>query len=449
VRFACTGCTFTAGPEIRWCARAPNASLKAMSPSALCTYRAERLLERDFHALRAQVLARVCSRLRVSGCALDGADLEACYASAWQGLYGATVRGEEIANPSGWLALVTYRRAIEELRTRRHRDSVLDEDAPVEPDVDGVLDDRARLRQLLEGMRCRLDRREREAAALCYLHGYSRAEAARLMGISELRMRKLMDGRAGRPGVAQKIGALVRSIGSGEFCRDQESLLRAFALGVLDTRGERHRIALAHLRGCPACRRSVARLRGLAAALPPVLALPGAPRLGPASPAAGHPHGPAGSLGSPVGASAAAGGGAAGSGWALGGGLGAKLAAGCLFAVGLGAGCAALERVGGHQARSAVLGPGSLAMPRTGAAGALQPLLRGSAKPSAGRRVASPPATGASALAGAPSREFTPEQSSAGPPRTPAARAAAASGPGGAPAPSTGASAARREFGVG
>ncbi len=62
-------------------------------------------------------------------------------------------------------------------------------------------------------MRGRLSAREREAAALCYLQGLSRSQAAARMGISEARMRKLMDGQgAGRPGVAHKVGALADTI---------------------------------------------------------------------------------------------------------------------------------------------------------------------------------------------------------------------------------------------
>ena len=37
---------------------------------------------------------------------------------AWQGLYAAVLDGQEIANPAGWLVLVTFRRAIEEQRDR-------------------------------------------------------------------------------------------------------------------------------------------------------------------------------------------------------------------------------------------------------------------------------------------------------------------------------------------
>jgi DNA-directed RNA polymerase specialized sigma24 family protein len=424
-----------------------------MSPAALRTYRAERLLERDFHALRASVLAIVAARLRAAGGALDRADLEACYAAAWQGLYAATVRGQTIANPAAWLALVTYRRAVEELRAARHGDAALDSDAALERDVDAELDARARLRQLLEGMRCRLDLREREAAALCYLHGYSRAEAARQMGISEMRMRKLMEGRgAGRDGVSQKIGALVQTISAGEFCSEQESLMRAHAFGMLDPDGERHRVALAHLRACPACRRRVASLRGLAGALPPVLTLPGAGKLGLAALAAGASHGaragvaPVSSAGSSaLGASAAAGGGAAGGGWALGGGgLAAKLAAGCLLALGVGAGCVALEHAGGGRGGRALPDARRLAPILAGGAsgGGVVPGARGAVAPRAGavKPAGRPPAL-------AQDREFTPEQAPAAAPVPHLARAAAAGAA--APPSPTEAGAAEREFGPG
>ncbi len=141
-----------------------------------------------------------------------------------------------------------------------------------ERDFAAELDDRMRLRQLFEGLRGRLDAREREAATLCYLQGLSRAEAAERMGVSERRMRKLMEGHGpGRPGVAGKVGALVETIRDGAWCAEQGSLMRALAYGILDPDGERHRLALAHHGQCPACRAYVASLRGLAATLPPVL----------------------------------------------------------------------------------------------------------------------------------------------------------------------------------
>lgn len=243
-----------------------------MSPLHLRRYRAERLLRSQFEELRGSVLAAVRARI---GSALDEADLEACYSQAWQGLYAAILDGQEIQSPVGWLILVTYRRAIDERRTRRYAPELLPSAAMADPDFAAELDDRAKLQQLIEGLSVDLSKRERQAAALCYLQGLTREEAARRMGIAPRRMQKLMEGRGdGRPGVAAKVGALTRSISEGRFCEEHASLMRAFAFGVLDPEGERHQIALAHRRNCPSCRAYVLSLRGLSAVLPPVF-LPG------------------------------------------------------------------------------------------------------------------------------------------------------------------------------
>src|ERR1700681_3869615 len=90
-----------------------------MSPSTLRRYRAERLLRQEFEALRGRVISTVRRRLLSSGVGLDQCDLDACYGQAWQGLYTAVLDGHQIANPAGWLVLVTFRRAIEEHRARR------------------------------------------------------------------------------------------------------------------------------------------------------------------------------------------------------------------------------------------------------------------------------------------------------------------------------------------
>jgi DNA-directed RNA polymerase specialized sigma24 family protein len=251
-------------------------------------YRAERLLRRDFHTLRSKVLAVVRTQLRAKGLTLDPAELEACYAQAWHGLYATVLEGEAVENPSAWLVLVTFRRAIDESRSagRRQRGEESSAFAGEIPggwspasstlDLAADLDRRARLREVFEGFRTRLSERECEAASLCYLQGLSRADAAERMGISEARMRKLMEGAgAGRPGVAGKVGELLDTIKTGGWCEQQSSLMRAYAFGVLDPDGERHALAAAHCRECPACRAHVASLRGLASVLP----LPLLPRL--------------------------------------------------------------------------------------------------------------------------------------------------------------------------
>ncbi len=251
-----------------------------------------------------------------------------------------------------------------------------------ERDIAEELDDRARLRQLFEALRARLSEREQLAATLCYLQGLSRAEAAERMGVSESRMRKLMEGRgSGSPGVAAKVSELVQTIRAGEWCEEQGSLMRGFAFGILDPDGERYRLALLHRDACPACRAYVLSLRGLAAALPPVPMLlhwavgaagagtaagagaggaagagpvAGGASAGPAvAGAGGASAGPAvAGAGGALSASGAAGAGVAGGGfWLVGGPLGAKLAVGCLLALGVGAGCVALEGQSG-QART-------------------------------------------------------------------------------------------------
>ncbi|HEY1450928.1 MAG TPA: sigma-70 family RNA polymerase sigma factor [Solirubrobacteraceae bacterium] len=347
-----------------------------MSPLLLRRYRADRLLREEFEQQRGRVIEGVAARLRRAGVALDRDDLEAAYAQAWQGLYAAVLEGQQIINPVGWLAVVTHRRAIDEHRARgpADPDALVAECARDECDFATKLDDRAKLHCLLEAMRVSLNDRERQAAALCYLQGLSRAEAAAQMGVSESRMRKLMEGTGrGLQGVAAKVGALVQTIAAGEWCEQQGSLMRGFAFGVLDPGGERYRIAVRHSEGCPACRAYVRSLRGLAVVLPPapmllhwalaagsgagVGAAAGASAvagsgssLGGTSACAGTPA--ASGIGSgALSASGAAGAGAAGGGWWLAGGLGAKLAVGCLLALGVSAGCVALD---GQLGRSTV-----------------------------------------------------------------------------------------------
>jgi RNA polymerase sigma factor (sigma-70 family) len=408
-----------------------------MSPASLRRYRAERLLREEFRSLRASVIAGVRRRLRACGAELDEGDLEDCYAQAWQGLYAATLEGERIASPAGWLATVSFRRAVDEQRRRNrvglssaaheHRGGLLA--AAPEPDVAGELDQRARLRNLFEGLRLQLGERERQAATLCYLQGLSRAQAASTMGVSEKRMRKLMEGTGpARPGVARKVAALADTIASGAWCEEQGSLMRGLAYGLLDPGGERHQLALLHTSGCPACRAYVASLRGLAAILPPApslfgMLLAGGAGAARAAGAAGASAGAApASVALSSGAVASGSAGAAGGGWLLaGGGLSAKLAAGCLLALGVGAGCAALEGGRGaarapvharHGARPqrAGLGPRAAGAAQAQGAGAY-----GSPGAQAALTTGAEGSAGASAAATPASREFGLERAGASP----------------------------------
>jgi DNA-directed RNA polymerase specialized sigma24 family protein len=327
-------------------------NLHIMSPPALRRYRAERLLRKEFLGLRSKVLTIVRSQLHAKGVTLDPADLEACYAQAWQGLYATVLGGEQVENPSAWLVLVTFRRAIDESRAAaRQKLGVQERSVAVsapglaekwrgavsDPDLARELDDRAQLRQVFEGLRTCLSERECEAASLCYLQGLSRAEAAGQMGISEARMRKLMEGPGGgKPGVAGKVGGLLDTIKDGGWCEQQSSLMRAFAFGVLAPGGERHTLAMAHCRECPACRAHVASLRGLAAVLPLPLFSPFALAAGAAGAgAAGGVVGATGAGTTATGVGMAAG--VGGTGWSgVAGSLTAKLAVTALVVFGAG-----------------------------------------------------------------------------------------------------------------
>ncbi len=403
-----------------------------MSPLSLRRHRAERLLRDEFDALQGRVLASVGGKLRASGVMLDQDDLEACYAVAWQGLYAVVLEGQEIANPTGWLVLVTHRRALDEHRARVRTGCVgelrLHEQTGCEQDFVDQLDARMRLRHVFEALRGRLGAREREAATLCYLQGLTRSEAAVRMGVSETGMRKLMEGRgSGRPGVAAKVGALLGTICDGDWCEEQASLMRALAFGILDPEGERHRLALVHHSQCPACRAYVVSLRGLAAALPPGLLAwrTAAAILASGSDAGAHAaRGLGGTLStSPAGASGAAGAsgvagasGAAGGGWLLGTGpFAAKLAVSCVLALGVGAGCVALDgehRVqgAGHARRTASrFGDGGVARANTEYRLADLTGAAGRSLPGAGVAAgAGPPASLTPAVKA--SREFGPEQ---------------------------------------
>jgi DNA-directed RNA polymerase specialized sigma24 family protein len=415
-------------------------------------YRAERLLRAEFEGLRTRVLASVRGRLLASGVSLDQSDLEACYGQAWQGLYTAMLDGHEIVNPAGWLVLVAFRRAIEEHRARVRAVSAgegRELASPDERDLAAELDDRIRLRQLFEGLRGRLSARELQAATLCYLHGLTRAEAAARMGVSEARLRKLMEGKGSeRPGVASKVGALVATIRDDGWCAEQASLMRGYAYGILDPDGDRYRLARVHRDECPACRAYVVSLRGLAAVLPPVFGpwpLTAALLGGAAAQAGPGALSASGAAG--AGGAAGVGGGAAGGSWLAGGPLAAKLAAGCLLALGVGVGCVALNANPDHGRpahRRAPAGGEPVATATFAGAPTRRSLAGagGSRKRMPSQSVA--PAPRAQAARRTLTREFGPEQGipaislvSAGRPAG-AARATASTSPG-----------AQREFGPG
>lgn len=267
----------------------------------------DRLITDEYERSKGETLRTVASKLAAAGVKTSPADLEAPYNEAWHALYMKLSEGEEIGNRIGFLVTVTHRRALSEYRASRAGRRVGEEELDaigIEFDLDAQMDAEIKVRHLVEGLRAGLSEREFEAATLCHVHGYTRPEAARAIGVKPKRMEKIMDGASTR------IAAVIERVQSGEHCESMSSLIRAYAVGMLDPEGEKYELAQDHLAHCPACRRQVWVTRGLAAAVPPI---PGIMLLagGTASTAgvatgAGAGSGSGGSAGAGAGASAGA-----------------------------------------------------------------------------------------------------------------------------------------------
>jgi DNA-directed RNA polymerase specialized sigma24 family protein len=293
--------------------------------------RFERVIAEHYESLKPEVLATVRGKLAVDSLHPDPADLDAAYNAAWHALYERSrEHGEEVGNLGGWLATITYRRAIDDVRRARMKYR-----APVsvgegfsqlgyEHDLDAEIADRQRYHQWLMSVRLRLNAREQQAVSLCVLHEHSRRDASDIMGIDIKRLDKIM------VAANKKLGGLLEAISRGEWCEDQRSLIKAYAFGLHEEGGERHALAVAHVMECQACAAYVRSLRGLAIAVPAPAVLSGAAAAG---------GGVLGGL-SALFSGGSGGGAAAGSVTAAGGGgatllsgLGTKAAALCISAV--------------------------------------------------------------------------------------------------------------------
>jgi DNA-directed RNA polymerase specialized sigma24 family protein len=297
---------------------------------------AEALADANYEALKEVVLRSVRSRLFARGVRLDRIDLEEAYNLAWHGVCQVISQGRRVGNLPGLLVDITGKRAIDIYRQRNEAmfaDGADVEGHAVEIDLAERVDDREKIVGLVGRLKGRLSDVQRNAVTLCLLHGYTRPEAARMLGIEPAAFEKVMD-RA-----TKKISGVIAAM-DGRGCGGDEwaRALRSFALGVTGRDSPDYERVAEHLRECGSCERYVVGLRGLAAVLPP-LGLPLAP--------AGHgvggllaslhrllaPHGSAGAgaagvqasatVASSTASSAAA---AGGGGWAaLGGGV-AKVA---------------------------------------------------------------------------------------------------------------------------
>lgn len=294
--------------------------------------RFERLIAEHYEGLKPEVLATARGKLAVDNLHPDPSDLEGAYNAAWHALYEQFQRdGEDVGNLGGWLATITYRRAIDDIRRAR-----LKYRAPVavgqniselgyEHDVDAEITDRQRYHQWLVSIRLRLNARELQAVCLCVLHEHSRRDASEIMDIDVKRLDKIM------VSANKKLHGLIESINSGDWCEDQRSLIKAYAFGLHEEGGERHGLAVQHLMECQACAAYVRDLRGLTVVVPVPALLASAAAAGGGILAAlgGLFKGSASGGVAAGGASTAAGGGGA----TLLGGIGAKATALCVGAV--------------------------------------------------------------------------------------------------------------------
>lgn len=255
------------------------------------TGRADRVLSENYEPLRHQTVLSVRGKLRAQGIDYGHADLEAFYNQAWHALYDQIVGGVAVESLVGFLVQVAYRRAIDDFRSLHPAERMgadILEQVGVEDGVEDRLDDQRHLREFIEALSDQLSGREQTAAALCYVHGYTRPEAARIMGLSERRFQKLMDE------LSKQVGRFTRQIRRDEWCTHRESLMKAYALGLLEVDGQRFRAARSHLDECSACRADVLRMRGLAAVAPVSLLPWAAAHLGGAAAAAPRPTHPRG-----------------------------------------------------------------------------------------------------------------------------------------------------------
>ena len=291
--------------------------------------RFERVIAEHYESLKPEVLATVRGKLAVDSLHPDPSDLDAAYNAAWHALYEQSrEHDEEISNLGGWLATITYRRAIDDVRRARmkYRAPVAVEESfsqlGYEHDVDTEIADRQRYHQWLMSVRLRLNAREQQAVSLCVLHEHSRSDASDIMGIDIKRLDKIM------VAANKKLGGLLEAINRGDWCQEQRSLIKAYAFGLHEEGGERHALAVAHVMECQACAAYVRSLRGLAVVLPAPALLSGAVAAG--GGILGGLSGLFNGGGAAVGGTGTA---AGGGGAALLSGIGAKTAALCVSAV--------------------------------------------------------------------------------------------------------------------
>jgi DNA-directed RNA polymerase specialized sigma24 family protein len=106
-----------------------------------------------------------------------------------------------------WLATTSTRLSIDALRQARSRGGALDTE-PESRCEEGALDARERLAAL----RANVPPREMEAVLLCRVEGHAHPAAARMMGVSERTIRRLLDRFDRRPRLGSMVLGLVLAL---------------------------------------------------------------------------------------------------------------------------------------------------------------------------------------------------------------------------------------------
>ena len=246
--------------------------------------RAARLVtQANMHGLWPEVRSGARGILAKEGLRVSDDDLRSAYNLAWHVLNSKLLAGETIHNPPGFLAQITHRRVLDDLRAQ-HQDRVQLVDVTQQSNIferhdassdDPAehLDNLAELRAMAEAIADQVlfpNERDRQLVTLIVVHEYSRPQAAAQLGLSAKRVEKIMDGTPEEPGLARKLTEIRALIRQGGWCESRRSLMIAYAEKLHPPGSPRHQAALKHLQHCVGCR-AMLRAREVASLLLPPL----------------------------------------------------------------------------------------------------------------------------------------------------------------------------------
>ena len=246
--------------------------------------RAARLVtQANMQGLWPEVRSGARGILAKDGLRVSDEDLRSAYNLAWHVLNTKLLAGEAIHNPPAFLAQVTHRRVLDDLRAQ-HQDRVQLVDVTQQSNIferhdassdDPAehLDNLAELRAMAEAIADQVlfpNERDRQLVTLIVVHEYSRPQAAAQLGLSAKRVEKIMDGTPEEPGLARKLTEIRALIRQGGWCESRRSLMIAYAEKLHPPGSPRHQAALKHLQHCVGCR-AMLRAREVASLLLPPL----------------------------------------------------------------------------------------------------------------------------------------------------------------------------------